>query len=204
MIATAAGTNAYPTLEALLAAVRGCRACEIHLPLGPRPVLRAGAPARILVVGQAPGRRVHTTGIPWGDPSGERLRAWMGVGKDEFYDESRIAIIPMGFCYPGRGDSGDAPPRGECATLWLDQLLDRLTRIELTLLVGQYAQRHFLGRTRKRTLTETVRAWPDYGPRYIPLPHPSPRNQPWFKRHPWFERDLVPVLRARIKALSQR
>ena len=191
----------YPTLEALLVAVRSCRACEAHLPLGPRPVLRASETARILIVGQAPGVRVHTSGIPWDDPSGERLRAWMGVDKDRFYDESRIAIIPMGFCYPGRGPGGDRPPRVECATLWLDQLLARLPRIELTLLVGQYAQRHFLGRRRKQSMAETVRAWQEFAPHYMPLPHPSPRNQPWFKHHPWFERQLLPVMRAHIRAM---
>jgi uracil-DNA glycosylase len=189
----------YPTLEDLLAAVRQCRVCETHLPLGPRPVLSAGATARILVVGQAPGLRVHQTGIPWDDPSGERLRAWMGVDKDVFYDESRIAIIPMGYCYPGRGNGGDKPPRRECATLWLDLLLARLPQIELTLLVGQYAQRHFLGTRRKRSLADTVRGWEAYAPQYLPLPHPSPRNQPWLKRNPWFERRLVPALRARIR-----
>lgn len=197
------GTS-YPTLEALLIAVRGCCVCEAHLPLGPRPVLRAGETARILVVGQAPGVRVHATGIPWDDPSGERLRAWMGVDKDAFYDESHIAIIPMGYCYPGRGSGGDRPPRRECAQLWLDQLLARLPRIELTVLIGQHAQRHFLGDRRKLSLAETTKAWREYAPRYIPLPHPSPRNQPWFKRHPWFERQLVPVLQARIKSLAVR
>lgn len=195
---------AYPTLEALLAGVRECRACEAQLPLGPRPVLQAGEAARILVVGQAPGARVHATGIPWDDPSGERLRAWMGVEKDVFYDESRIAIIPMGYCYPGRGKSGDKPPRRECATLWLEQLLARLPRIELTVLIGLYAQRHFLGSRRKPSLTETVRAWQEYAPEYLPLPHPSPRNQPWFQQHPWFERRLVPVLRTRINTLVVR
>jgi uracil-DNA glycosylase len=194
----------YRTLEALLAAVRDCRACEAHLPLGPRPVLRAGETARILIVGQAPGARVHATGIPWDDLSGERLRAWMGVDKEIFYDESRIAIIPMGYCYPGRGTGGDMPPRRECAALWLDQLLARLPRIELTLLIGQYAQRHYLGSRRKPSLGETAKAWREYAPQFIPLPHPSPRNQPWLKQHPWFERQLVPVLRARIKALSAR
>ena len=196
--------NVYPTLDALLAAVRRCRVCEAHLPLGPRPVLRASETARILVVGQAPGRRVHATGIPWDDPSGERLRAWMGVDQDVFYDESRIAIIPMGYCYPGRGNGGDLPPRRECVTLWLEQLLARLPRIELTLLIGQYAQRHFLGSRRKPSLADTVRAWQEYAPQYVPLPHPSPRNQPWFTHHPWFERQLVPVLRARITALADR
>ena len=194
----------YRTLDALLTAVRDCRACEAHLPLGPRPVLRAAETARILVVGQAPGVRVHTTGIPWGDPSGERLRAWMGVDKDVFYDESRIAIIPMGYCYPGRGNGGDMPPRRECSSLWLDHLLAKLPRIELTLLIGQYAQRHFLAGRRKPSLAETAKAWRQYAPQYIPLPHPSPRNQPWFKRHVWFEEQLVPMLQSRIKTLLAR
>ena len=195
--------NGYATLEALLAAVRECRACDADLPLGPRPVLCAGESARILIVGQAPGLRVHITGIPWDDPSGERLREWMGMDMGAFYDESRIAIIPMGYCYPGRGNGGDLAPRRECAALWLDHLLARLPRIELTLLIGQHAQRHFLGSRRKASLAETVKAWREYAPQYIPLPHPSPRNQPWFKRHPWFEQELVPVLRARIEALSE-
>ena len=164
-------------------------------------MLRAGETARILVVGQAPGVRVHTTGVPWGDPSGERLRAWMGVDKDVFYDESRIAIIPMGYCYPGRGNGGDMPPRRECAALWLDHLLAKLSRIELTLLIGQYAQHHFLASRRKPSLAETAKAWREYAPQYIPLPHPSPRNQPWFKRHPWFEEQLIPVLQSRIKTI---
>jgi uracil-DNA glycosylase len=191
----------YPSLEALLTAVRNCRACEEHLPLGPRPVLRAEATARLLIVGQAPGTRVHATGIPWNDQSGERLRAWMGIDKDVFYDASRIAIIPMGYCYPGRGKSGDLPPRRECADLWLNRLLAELPQIELTLLVGQYAQRHFLGNRLKPSLTETVRNWQTYAPQYLPLPHPSPRNTLWLKRNPWFEQQLLPVLRNRIKAL---
>ncbi|HEY8907549.1 MAG TPA: uracil-DNA glycosylase family protein [Rhodoferax sp.] len=182
-------------------AVRNCRACESHLPLGPRPVLQAGEEARILIVGQAPGVRVHTTGIPWNDPSGERLRAWMGVDMTFFYDASRIAIIPMGYCFPGRAKGGDLPPRRECAALWLDQLLSRLPQIELTLLVGLYAQQHFLGSRRKRSLTETTMAWREYAPQFIPLPHPSPRNQPWFKQNPWFDKDVVPALQARIKGL---
>jgi Uracil-DNA glycosylase len=194
----------YRTLDALLTAVRGCRACEAHLPLGPRPVLRAGKTARILVVGQAPGVRVHKSGIPWDDPSGERLREWMGVAKDVFYDESRIAIIPMGYCYPGRGNGGDMPPRRECAALWLDHLLAKLPKIESTLLIGQYAQRHFLAGRRKSSLAETAKAWRLYAPQYIPLPHPSPRNQPWFKRHEWFEEQLVPMLQSRIKTLLAR
>lgn len=188
-------------LDVLLGAVRACRACELHLPLGPRPVLQAGATARILVVGQAPGLRVHNSGIPWDDPSGERLRTWMGVSKEAFYDASRIAIIPMGYCYPGRGAGGDLPPRRECAQLWLDQLLGMLPMIEVTLLIGQHAQRHFLGSRRKRSMAATIGAWAEYTPQYIPLPHPSPRNTPWFQRHPGFERQLLPELRSRIAEL---
>jgi uracil-DNA glycosylase len=191
----------YGSLDELLVAIGGCRACESFLPLGPRPIIQAHAAARILIVGHAPGLRVHRTGIPWDDPSGERLRGWMGVDKIGFHDASRIAIIPMGYCYPGRGKGGDMPPRGECARLWLDQLLANLPDLQLTLLIGQYAQRHFLGSRRKRSLTETTQAWRDYAPRYFPLPHPSPRNQPWFRRHPWFEHELVPALRAAVIGL---
>lgn len=195
-------TTRYSSLDALLVAVRSCRACEAHLPRGPRPVLQAGVAARILIIGQAPGLRVHASGIPWDDPSGERLRSWMGIDKDVFYDELRIAIIPMGYCYPGKGKSGDMPPRRECEKLWLDHLLAKLPGIELTLLIGQYAQRRFLANRCQPSLTDTVRAWRDYAPQYIPLPHPSARNQPWFKRNPWFEQELIPVLRARIEALG--
>lgn len=188
------------TLEALLAAVRACRACEGELPLGPRPVLQASATARVLVVGQAPGARVHASGIPWDDASGARLRDWMGIDADAFYDASRVAIIPMGFCYPGRGESGDRPPRRECRELWLGRLLAKLPHVELTLLVGEHAQRHFLGPRRKATLAATVAAWRDYAPRFIPLPHPSPRNTPWFRRHPGFAQDLLPELKRRVRA----
>lgn len=164
-------------------------------------MLQAHEAARILVVGQAPGRRVHETGIPWDDASGERLRAWMAVDRQTFYDPSRVAIIPMGYCYPGRGGGGDLPPRRECADLWLAHLLARLPRVESMLLIGDYAQRHFLGRQRRATLAETTQAWREYAPGYIPLPHPSPRNQPWFKRHAWFEHDVLPALRSRVRSL---
>lgn len=194
----------HPTLEGLLVAVRKCRACEQHLPLGPRPVLQVGGTARALIVGQAPGARVHASGTPWADPSGERLRMWMGLEKVDFYDASQVAIIPMGYCYPGRGHGGDLAPRRECATLWLDHLLAKLPQLELTLLIGLHAQRHFLGKRRKRSLTETVRAWREYAPEYLPLPHPSARNTPWFQRNPWFEQELLPVLRDRISALPIR
>ena len=196
------GEPKYASLDVLLSAVRQCRACESQLPLGPRPVLRASQTARILIVGQAPGLRVHTSGVPWDDPSGERLRLWMGLEKHSFYDESAVAIIPMGYCYPGRGKGGDLPPRPECAKLWLDHLLAMLPLIEMTLLVGLYAQRHFLGNRRKPSLTETVKAWREFAPDYLPLPHPSPRNTPWFKRNPWFEQELLPGLRERIKCLQ--
>ena len=187
--------------EGLLSAVRNCSACAKQLPFGPRPVLRARETARILVVSQAPGARVHASGIPWDDPSGERLRAWMGLDADGFYDDSRIAIIPMGYCYPGRGNGGDLPPRRECASLWLDHLLANLLHIELTLLIGLHAQRHFLGRRRKASLTETVKAWRAFAPEYLPLPHPLARNTLWFQRNRWFEGELLPVLRERVARL---
>lgn len=181
-----------------------CRACEPQLPLGARPVLQAGEMARILVVGQAPGAKVHASGVPWDDRSGERLREWMGIDGPSFYDASRIALVPMGFCYPGRGKGGDLPPRRECAELWLDRMLARLRHVELTLLVGQYAQRHFLAGRRRKTLTETTRCWGDYAPRFVPLPHPSPRNTAWFQRNRWFDEELLPVLRRRVHAVLAR
>ncbi len=190
------------SLDALLTRVRGCRLCAAELPLGPRPVVRAHECARLLIVGQAPGTRVHETGIPWNDRSGDQLREWLAVDHDTFYDDSRIAIVPMGFCYPGvdpRG--GDNPPRPECAAAWHDALLEQLPKIELTLLVGMYAQAHYLGPARKRTLTETVAAWRDYAPDYLPLPHPSWRNLGWRRKNPWFEAEIVPVLRTRVRAL---
>ncbi|KDB08526.1 Uracil-DNA glycosylase superfamily [Burkholderia sp. lig30] len=191
-------TRESSSLDTLLAEIRACRACEADLPLGPRPVLRAHRDARILIVGQAPGARVHASGIPWDDASGKRLREWLGVDADTFYDASRFAIVPMGFCYPGRGASGDNPPRPECARRWHDRLLAELPAIRLTLLIGQYAQRYFLRDARKASLTETVHAWREYGPALLPLPHPSPRNQAWFKHHPWFEADVLPELRRRV------
>lgn len=187
-------------LETLVKEARACRVCAAHLPHGPRPVLRAAASARLMIIGQAPGSKVHATGIPWNDPSGDRLREWLALDKEVFYDESRIAIVPMGFCYPGRdARGGDLPPRPECAPLWHPPLRAALTRVDLTLLVGQYAQAHYLGR--RRNLTETVRAWADYGPEYLPLPHPSWRNTGWLKKNPWFETELLPTLRARAHSL---
>jgi len=187
-------------LQSLLAQIRACRACEAHLPHGPRPVLQVGRLARVLVVGQAPGARVHASGVPWDDKSGERLRDWMGVDRETFYDPDRVALVPMGYCYPGRGASGDLPPRPECAALWLERVLAEMPHIRLTLLVGAYAQRKFLADARRASLTDTVAAWRDFGPSRLPLPHPSPRNQGWFKHHPWLERELLPVLKARVAA----
>jgi len=186
--------SANISLALLLNEVRQCRACEAQLPLGPRPIVQVGEHARILIVGQAPGKAVHESGIPWNDASGETLRRWMGISTETFYDSGKVAIIPMGYCYPGRGKSGDLPPRRECAELWLDKLLGHLQEIRLTLLVGQYAQKHFLGAKRKATLTATVEAWQAYVPDFFPLPHPSPRNTPWLRRHPWFEESLLPEL----------
>ncbi|HMM54305.1 MAG TPA: uracil-DNA glycosylase family protein [Candidatus Desulfobacillus sp.] len=198
----AEGPRRARQLDRLLAQVRACRVCEAELPLGANPVLQMGATARLLIIGQAPGTRVHASGIPWDDASGERLRQWLGLDRAAFYDRSRVAIMPMGFCYPGRGAGGDLPPRPECAPLWHDSLLALLPDIGLTLLIGQYAQRRYLGAARKTSLTETVRAFEEYLPNYLPLPHPSPRNTAWFKRHPWFEKELLPVLRRRVRALA--
>lgn len=187
-------------LAPLLREIRACTLCEAHLPLGPRPVLRASATARLLIVGQAPGTKVHATGIPWDDASGKRLREWLGMTPERFYDEAAIAIVPMGFCYPGRQGSGDAPPRPECRATWHPRLLPQLKGVRLTLLFGQYAHAYFLGDRRKATLTDTVRAWREYAPAHLAMPHPSPRNIGWFKANPWFEAEVVPALRERVGA----
>ena len=192
-IAPAAGIP----LADLLAEVRRCRHCEASLPRGPNPVLRASATARLLIVGQAPGTRVHATGIPWNDPSGDRLRQWLQLEREAFYDESRIAIVPMGFCYPGRGRSGDLPPPEACAPLWHARLLAQMPALETILLVGSYAQTYYLGRERG-TLAERVMRWREFAPRFFPLPHPSPRNTLWLRRNPWFEEEVVPALRRQV------
>jgi len=192
-------------LDRIMAEVRGCTLCEKELPLGPRPVVRGRAEAPILIVGQAPGIKVHETGLPWNDPSGDRLREWLDVDRDCFYDESRFAIIPMGYCYPGRHPrGGDLPPRTECAEIWLPQLLAHLPRIQLTILAGQYAQKHYLGSRAPKTLTATVRAWREYWPDYCPLPHPSFRNNHWIATHPWFSDQVIPALRERVRTLLSR
>jgi uracil-DNA glycosylase len=188
-------------LTDLLADIRACRHCAARLPLGPRPVLRAGATARLLVVGQAPGTKVHASGVPWDDPSGDRLRAWLELDKAQFYDERRIAIVPMGFCYPGRGKSGDLPPDPACAPRWHGPLLAQLPQLELVLLVGSYAQQYYLDAPRD-TLAQRVQRFRDFGPRFFPLPHPSPRNNLWLRRHPWFEAEVLPALRRRVRSLG--
>jgi uracil-DNA glycosylase len=188
-------------LDELCLQVAACELCAAHLPLGPRPVLRASHSARMLVVGQAPGAKVHASGVPWDDASGMRLRQWLGVEAEVFYDVTRVAIVPMGFCYPGTGKSGDLPPRPECAPQWHAALLAEMPAIELTLLIGQYAQAYYLAQRRKKNLTETVRAWREYEPRYLPLPHPSPRNNLWLKRNAFFADEVVPELQQRVREL---
>ncbi len=188
-------------LDSLLAEARACRTCAVHLPLGCRPVLAAGAGARLLIIGQAPGTRVHESGVPWQDPSGDRLRGWMDIDRAAFYDPGCVAIMPMGFCYPGRDKSGgDAPPRPECAPLWHGPIRALLPNIELTLLVGGYAQAFYLG-DKKRGVTETVRAWRELLPDYLPLPHPSWRTRSWVKRNPWFEDEILPELKSHVRRL---
>jgi uracil-DNA glycosylase len=195
---TRAGNDA---LETLLCEARACTLCATHLPQGPRPIVQAGRSARLLIIGQAPGARVHASGIPWSDASGKRLRDWLRMDEATFFDPQRVALVPMGFCYPGKAGSGDAPPRPECRATWHPRLLPLLPSVGLTLLIGNHAQAHFLGPARKATSGDTVRAWQEYLPRYLPLPHPSPRNIAWFLRNPWFEGDVLPVLRERVHAL---
>jgi len=191
------------TMEELLAQIRDCRVCQEHLPLGPRPIVAADAGSRIAIIGQAPGLKVHQSGVPWDDPSGKLLRTWLGVGEAQFYDPELFALVPMGFCYPGKGRSGDLPPRPECAPLWHDRLLENMPRLELILLIGQYAQGHYLKDTKRGTLTETIRDFKAYLPLYFVLPHPSPRNRFWLAKNPWFALEVLPLLKIRVqKALA--
>ncbi|WP_296612617.1 uracil-DNA glycosylase family protein [Sphingomonas sp.] len=191
------------TLDRLLRDIRACTRCTDALSHGPRPVVQAGRTARLCIIGHAPGRKVHETGIPWNDPSGVRLRDWLGITAGEFYDPAKVAIMPMGFCYPGKAPSGDNPPRPECAPLWHDRLFAELPRVGLTLLIGHHAQGRYLGGRRKATMGDTIRSWRDYLPQgYLPLPHPSPRNRPWLTKNPWFETELVPEVRAAVRSLG--
>ena len=188
--------------NALLTRVRDCTICAADLPLGPRPIVRGTPDAKLLLIGQAPGTRVHESGVPWNDPSGERLRDWLQMTPDDFYDESKIAIVPLSFCYPGAdAKGGDKPPRPECAPEWHPPLLAGLPNVELTILIGQYAQKRYLEKRRKKTLTETVRHWRECTPDFLPLPHPSWRNNVWVKKYPWFAEEVLPMLRERVAGL---
>ncbi|MEZ8722326.1 uracil-DNA glycosylase family protein [Vibrio pomeroyi] len=184
--------------SSLLKEIRRCTACEPHLSHGANPVIQAHPNARLLIIGQAPGIKVHESSIPWNDASGERLREWLGIDSDTFYDEQKVAIVPMGFCYPGKGKSGDLPPRPECAELWHQKVLQSLPNIQMTLLIGQYAQNYYLKERTTKTLTETVKNWQAWAPEFLPLPHPSPRNNIWLKKNPWFENDVIPYIRQHI------
>lgn len=185
----------------LLREIRACRFCEPYLPLGANPIVRGSATARILIVGQAPSTKGHLSGVPWNDVSGDRLRDWLDFDRDTFYDDRLIANASMGMCYPGVGKSGDLPPRPECAPLWRDRLHAGLPELKLVLLIGVYAQRYYLGSAAKKSVTETVQAFREYGPRYLPLVHPSPRNKRWHQVNPWFAEEVVPELRARVHRL---
>ena len=189
--------------QLLLNEVRACTICAAHLPAGPRPVLQVHARARILIAGQAPGRKVHASGVPFDDASGERLRQWLGVDRDVFYNPERVAILPMGFCYPGTGTSGDLPPRRECAPQWRTRLLAALPNIELTLVIGQYAFGWHLPECAGANLTDTVKAWRRHWPGVLPLPHPSPRNNLWLKANPWFVAEVIPALQRRVTSIIQ-
>ncbi|MCK0146806.1 uracil-DNA glycosylase family protein [Arenibacter sp. F26102] len=190
-------------MERFLSEIRSCQVCKAYLPLGPRPIVAAHPKARIIIIGQAPGTKVHETGIPWDDLSGRQLRKWLNISDPDFYDESKVALMPMGFCYPGRGKGGDLPPRPECAPLWHNGLLEKMTHLELIILIGNYAQNYYLGKSAKRTLTETVKCYREFLPKYIPLPHPSPRNRFWQTKNPWFQTEVVPVLQDRVAQILQ-
>ena len=183
------------------AEVANCTICADQLPLGPRPVVSIHSQSKILIIGQAPGRKVHESGIPWDDASGKRLRQWLGVDEKTFYDPRNFGILPMGFCFPGTGKSGDLPPRPECAPQWHHTLLKMMPQVRLTLLFGQYAQKYYLGDRRAKNLTETVRQWKQYLPEYLPMPHPSPRNQIWLRKHPWFQEEVLPHLSSTVRQL---
>lgn len=187
-------------LKSLLHDVRACTICAPVLPFGTRPVLQLASSARLLIIGQAPGKKVHETGIAWNDASGDRLREWIELDRATFYDETNVAILPIGFCYPGAEEArGDKPPRPECAPLWHRRLIKHLPNIQLTLLVGLYAQRHYLRSRRRNSMTETVRGFPEYGPQFFPLPHPSWRSVVWMRKHDWFEETVLPNLRKAVR-----
>ena len=184
-------------MKALLREIRSCEVCAEHLPKGPRPILQASPSAAIVIIGQAPGRKVHESGVPWQDPSGDRLRDWLEVSVADFYDPDKVALVPMGFCFPGSTKSGDKPPRPECAPLWHDRVLEQLPKDRLEIIIGAYAQKRYINDPGKN-LTETVARWQEYLPGQIVIPHPSPRNKIWLKRNPWFETDALPLIRQRV------
>ncbi|MFL5765724.1 MAG: uracil-DNA glycosylase family protein [Bacteroidia bacterium] len=188
-------------MKKLLQQIRNCKECGHHLEHGVNPIIAASPKSKLIIIGQAPGRIVHTTGIPWNDKSGDNLRNWLGIDKETFYDPDQIALMPMGFCFPGTGKTGDLPPRPECAPLWHDKLLVQMTKAKLVLLVGQYAQNYYLGDKAKNTLTETVHHFKDYLPEYFPLPHPSPRNNIWQARNKWFGKKVLPELKKQVQTI---
>lgn len=185
------------SFSSLVSDVRACTLCEANLPLGPRPVIQVHPDAKILIAGQAPGRKVHESGIPFDDASGDRLREWLGVSREVFYNSKQLAIVPMGFCFPGTGKSGDLPPRPECSDTWRKRVLAQLPNIEMTLVLGKYAQAYHFGKSAS-SVTELVMSWRSYWPEILPLPHPSPRNNIWLRKNPWFDDEVVPVLRERV------
>lgn len=185
----------------LLSEIRNCTVCKEFLPNSPKPVIQASSASKIVIIGQAPGQKVQNSGIPWDDASGNNLREWLGVSKQTFYNEKVFALIPMGFCFPGTGKSGDLPPRSECAPLWHQQVLKSMPEVKLTLLIGQYAQNYYLKNSSKKTLTETVRNYNEYLPDFLPLPHPSPRNNIWQKKNKWFRESLIQVLQEKVEPL---
>lgn len=185
--------------DTLLTKIRNCDLCAKQLPHEPRPVLSFSSKSKILIIGQAPGSKVHASGIPWDDTSGKRLHSWMGINEAEFYNPDYIAILPMGFCYPGKGTSGDLPPRPECAPQWHEQVFNHLNNIKLTVLIGQYAQSYYL--PEKISTTEHIQNFKSHLPKYFVLPHPSPRNNIWLKKHPWFENDVIPQLQLLVKGI---
>ena len=194
-------TGFRPHAEAAYAPITACTYCAEHLPLGPRPIFRLHPEATIALVSQAPGRLAHRSGVAWDDPSGRKLREWLGVTEAQFYDSPTFAVTPMGLCYPGKGKGGDLPPRPECAPLWQEKMMALLPKVQLKILIGAYSQKRYLGSTRKRTLTQTVRAYREYGPEYFPIPHPSPRNGIFLRKNPWIEAEVMPALRERVAQL---
>jgi uracil-DNA glycosylase len=188
-------------MKKLLTEISGCTICKNHLPFAPRPVLQAGPDAKIIIIGQAPGLKVQHSGKPWDDASGKKLREWLGVDEEIFYNPKKIALVPMGFCYPGKGTSGDLPPRPECAPQWHKLLLSSMKKVELIILIGQYSQNYYLGEKAKENLTATVKAFKDFLPQYFTLPHPSPRNRFWLAQNKWFEKETIPLLRSRVKSI---